>query len=115
MAVNFFTEIACDTDRHLHLFLTHHCETAMSGWTEVVARNVHLNVVDPFTAAEADSLLYLLRTVGDHTEAFVIHMCFAFVAQATSDRDLRARRTDAWSGKFARIDRIANDDIESQL
>src|ERR1700677_118895 len=111
MAVNFLAEIACDTDRHLYLFLTHHSEAAMSGWTEVVPRNVHLNVVDSFTAAKADSLFYLLRTVGDHTEAFVIHMCFAFVAQATSDRDLRTRRTDAWSGKFARIDGITNDDI----
>src|ERR1700722_19900240 len=111
MAVNFFTEIACDTDRHLHLFLTHHSEAAMSGWTEAVPRNVHLNVVDSFTAVKACSLFYLLRSDGDHSEPFVIHMCFAFVAQATSDRDLRTRRTDAWSGNFARIDVITNDDI----
>src|ERR1700677_1070105 len=112
MAVNFLTEIARDIGCHLHLFLTHHSEAAMSCRTGIVSRDVHFDVVYPFTTTQADNLLYLLCTVGDHAETFVIHMRFALVAETACDCDLRARRTNTRPGKFACIDCIADDDIE---
>src|ERR1700733_15657440 len=103
MAVNLLSEIARDIDRHLPFFLAHHGEAAMSSRAKIVSRDVHFDVVHSFTTTQAHNLLYFLRAIGDHAEAFVIHMRLAFVAQPAGDRDLRARRTDARSRKFATI------------
>ncbi len=87
----------------------------MGGWTEIVSGDVDLDVVNAFAAAETNHLRDLLFAVGDHAEAFVIHVRFAFVAQAAGNCDFGACRADAGPGQSTCIHLIANDDVEPQL
>src|SRR5580700_10694814 len=108
MAVDLLAEIARDTHGHLYLIVAHHSQPAVSSRTEIVAGDIHLDVVDAFAATEAHNLPYFFRSVGDHAETFVVHVRLAFVAKASGDGDLRARSTDARAGKLTRIDGIAD-------
>src|SRR5438270_12639890 len=99
MTVHLLTEVTGDAHRRLHLFLPHHGEAAMGRRTEVVSGDVDLDVVDAFAAAKTDSLDELLFAIGDHAEAFVVHVRLAFIAQPAGDGDLRACRAHAWSGQ----------------
>ena len=79
MAIDFLAEVSRHTHRHLYLIVTHHGKAAVSRGTQVVSGNIHFDVVYAFAATQPHNLPYLLRPIGDHTEAFVILMRFAFV------------------------------------
>src|ERR1700733_7348052 len=115
MAVDLLAEVARDIDRGLHLFLAHHGEASVRGGAQVVSGDIDLDVVDTLATAQADGLHNLLFAIGDHAEAFVIHVCFPFVAEAARDGDLRACGAHARPRQPAGIDFVADDDIEPQL
>src|ERR1700761_41514 len=115
MAVDLLTEVARDIDRGLPFFFAHHGEASMSGGAKIVSGDIDLDVVDALTAAQANRFGDLLFAIGDHAEAFVVHVRFAFVAQAASDGDFRTCCAHARPRQPAGIDFVANDDIEAQL
>src|ERR1700757_147835 len=115
MAVDLLAEVTRDIDRRLHLFFAHHGEASVSSRAQIVSGDIDLDIVHTFATAQADRFDDLLFAIGDHPEAFVVHMRFTFVAQAASDSDLRACGAHARPRQAARIDFIANDDIEPQL
>ncbi len=115
MAVDLLAEVARDIDRRLHLFFAHHGEASVSSRAEIISGDIDFDIVHSLTAAQADRFDDLLFTIGDHPEAFVVHVRFTFVAQAAGDGDLRACRAHAWPRQAARIDFVANDDVETQL
>src|ERR1700733_10669159 len=115
MAVDLLTEVTRDIHRSLHLFLAHDSKAAVGRRAEIVAGDVNLDVVYAFAAAQANGFHDLFLAVSDHTEALVIHMRLALVAEAPGNRDLRACRANPRTGQFARIHGIADHDIEAQL
>src|ERR1700761_9059550 len=115
MAVDLLAEVTRDIHRRLHLFLAHHGEASVSSRAEIVSGDIDLDIVYPLTTAQANRFDDLLFAIGDHPEAFVVHVRFAFVAQAASDSDLGTCSAHARPRQAASIDFIANDDIEPQL
>src|SRR5260221_5923450 len=115
MAVDLLAEILGDVDGGADFVFPHHCDTAMGGGAKIAAGNIDLDVIDTFAAAEPHDPGDLVFAIGDHAEAFVIHVLFAFITEATRHGDLRAGRAHAWSRQATGIDLIANDDIQAEL
>ncbi len=76
---------------------------------------LNLHVVDALAAAEAHRLADFRRPVGDHAEAFGVHVLLALVAEAAGDGDLGAGGAVARAGEIAVLDLLADDDIDAEL
>src|SRR5271165_4016182 len=81
---------------------------------EFVAGDVDLQVVDALAAAPADRLADLVGAVGDHAEAFGVHVLLSLVGEASGDH-LRSGRAVARAGEMAVFDLLTDDDVDAQL
>ena len=104
-----------DLDCGRDLGLAHRCDLGPSVGDEFVARDVDLDVVDPFATAKAHRASDLVRAIGDHAEAFGVHVLLALVAQASGHRDFRSGRAIARASEIAVLDLLAHDHVETQL
>ena len=82
---------------------------------EFVAGNVEFDIVDALAAAQANRPADFVDAVGDHAEAFGVHVLLALVAEAARRGDLRPGRAIARAGEIAVFDLLAHDDVDPQF
>ena len=104
-----------DLDGGRHLGLAHGSDFGARVGDELIARNVDLDVVDPLAAAKPNRAPDLVGPVGDHAEAFGMHMLLAFIAEAAGHRDFRPCGAIAWPSEITVFDLLAHDHVEAQL
>ena len=115
MAGDAFVPLVGDLDGGRHLDLAHRGDLGPRVGHELVARDVDLDVIDALAATEANRAPDLVRPVGDHAEAFGVHVLLALVAEAAGHRDFRPRGAITRSGEIAVLDFLTHDDVHPQL
>ena len=115
MAGDALVPLMRDLDGGRHLDLAHRGDLGPRVGDELIARDVDLDVVDAFAAAQADRAPDLVGPVGDHAEALGVDMLLALVAQAAGHGDFRPGGAIARSGEMAVLDFLTHDHVEAQL
>src|SRR6185312_16627517 len=79
------------------------------------ARYVELDTIDAFADMRSCHLGHLVRSVGKDGEAVAKLVRAPIVSEAAGDGDLGSTSKQSRSRQLAGLDRVANDDIDTQL